>query len=85
MENTIPGGYTGKILRINLSSNSITVEKIVGDFYRKYLGGSGFIAYYLLKELGQGVEPLSPANKLIFASGPVTGTSIIGSGRNAVG
>jgi aldehyde:ferredoxin oxidoreductase len=85
MENAIPGGYTGKILRINLSSGSVSVEKIAADFYRKYLGGSGFIACYLLKELSQGIEPLSPANKLIFASGPVTGTSIIGSGRNAVG
>jgi aldehyde:ferredoxin oxidoreductase len=85
MENTIPGGYNGKILRINLSSNSVVVEKIADDFYRKYLGGSGFIAFYLLKELSQGIEPLSPENKLIFASGPATGTPIIGSGRNAVG
>ncbi|HTY82448.1 MAG TPA: aldehyde ferredoxin oxidoreductase family protein [Dehalococcoidales bacterium] len=85
MENSIPGGYTGRILRVDLSSNTVTLEKPAGDFYRKYLGGSGLIAYYLLNELRPGVEPLSTNNKLIFASGPVTGTSIIGSGRNAVG
>ena len=80
-----PGGYQGKILRINLSQKSISVEKKEEKFYRKYLGGSGFIAYFLLNELKPGIDPLSPENKLIFALGPVTGTSIIGSGRHAVG
>jgi len=54
-------------------------------FYRKYLGGSGFIAYFLLKELKKGINPLGAENKLIFALGPVTGTSIVGGGRNSVG
>ncbi len=79
------GGYNGKILRINLSQNSIVEERKDTIFYRKYLGGSGFIAYFLLKELRQGIDPLGPENKLIFALGPVTGTPIIGSGRHSVG
>ena len=45
----------------------------------------GFVAYYLLKEVPPGTDPLSPENKLIFALGPVTGVPIAGSGRNAVG
>jgi aldehyde:ferredoxin oxidoreductase len=49
------------------------------------MGGWGFIAFYLLKELTAGVEPLGPENKLIFAPGIITGTPIAGSGRNAVG
>ena len=75
----------GKLLRINLSRNAVSEERLEDSFYRKYLGGSGFIGYYLLKELQKGTDPLGPDNKLIFASGPVTGTSMIASGRNAVG
>jgi aldehyde:ferredoxin oxidoreductase len=75
----------GKLLRINLSTSSILEEKIEDSFYRKYMGGTGFIGYYLLKETPPGLDPLKPENKLIFATGPVTGTSMIGSGRNGVG
>ena len=84
MEN-IPGGYNGKILRVNLSENKVSTENIDDDFCRKYIGGSGFIAYFLLKELEEGVDPLGPENKLIFALGPITGTAMIGSGRNSIG
>ena len=85
MSNEIPGGFTGQILRINLSKKSTTIEKMNNKFYRKYLGGSGFISYFLLKELQPEIDPLSPENKLIFALGPLTGTSIIGNGRHGVG
>jgi aldehyde:ferredoxin oxidoreductase len=81
----VPSGYNGKILRVNLSESSISTEAIDDMFCRKYLGGSGFVAYFLLKELPQGVDPLGPDNKLIFALGPVTGVSITGSGRNTIG
>ena len=84
MEN-IPGGYNGKILRVNLSENRLSTENIDDAFCRKYIGGAGFIAYFLLKELKKGIDPLGPENKLIFALGPVTGTAMIGSGRNSVG
>ncbi len=75
----------GKLLRINLTKSSIAEENLDDSFYRKYLGGTGFISYFLLKELLAGVDPLGAENKLIFATGPVTGTSMIGSGRNSVG
>ncbi len=75
----------GKLLRVNLGTKSISIEEIHDSFYRKYMGGTGFIAYFLLKELKPGIDPLGPDNKLIFASGPVTGTSMIASGRNGVG
>ncbi len=81
----MPGGYSGKILRVNLSDSKISTENTDDVFCRKYLGGSGFITYFLLKELKQGADPLGPENKLIFALGPVTGTAMIGGGRNAVG
>ncbi|OGO38471.1 MAG: hypothetical protein A2147_03405 [Chloroflexi bacterium RBG_16_57_8] len=78
-------GYNGKVLRVNLSDNSVTSEQLDAKFCRKYLGGAGFITYYLWKELAAGVDPLGPDNKLIFAVGPLTGTTLPGSGRNCIG
>jgi aldehyde:ferredoxin oxidoreductase len=78
-------GYGGKILRINLSSGETSVEKPEDVFYRRYIGGRGFISYFLLKELERGIDALDPRNKLIFANGPVTGVPVAGSGRNSVG
>ena len=81
----MPHGYTGKILRVNLSSLSLLTEQPEERFYRKYFGGWGFITYYLLKEVKAGIDPLGPDNKLIFAAGPLTGAPFSGSGRNSVG
>jgi aldehyde:ferredoxin oxidoreductase len=81
----MPYGYNGKILRVNLSSGKIAPEDFPGNFYRQYLGGEGFIGYFLLKELPKGIEPLSPENKLIFAAGPLTGVPVGGCGRHSVG
>ncbi len=77
--------FTGKILRVNLGTEKISFETIEETFYRRYFGGRGLISYYLLKELEPGIDPLGPANKLIFACGPVTGAPVSGSGRNSVG
>lgn len=81
----MPYGYNGKILRVNLTSRQVSTEEPDEDFYRRYMGGRGFIGYYLLNELQPGVEPLGPDNKLIFATGVITGGRIGGSGRNSVG
>lgn len=78
-------GCNGKILRVNLSSGSWSVEEFDDEFRRMYLGGWGFIVYHLLKELAPGTDPLSPENKLIFANGAVTGATVGGSGRHTVG
>ncbi len=78
-------GYSGKILRVNLSNDKISIEHPEEIFYRKYIGGEGFVAYYLLKELKPKTDPLGPENKLIFATGPITGVSIAGAGRSSVG
>lgn len=81
----MPNGYSGKILRINLSSGKVTTENQDENFYRTYLGGWGMVAYYLLKEVKKGVDPLGPDNKLIFAPGIITGVPLSGAGRSAVG
>jgi len=78
-------GYNGKIVRIDLTSKEITVERPPVDFYRQFIGGRGFVVNYLLRELDQGIDPLGPENKLIFALGTVTGHPFIGSGRNIIG
>jgi len=85
MAEQAPGGYAGKILRVNLSTNTTSVEELDEKFCRKYIGGAGFIAYYLYKELKPGIDPLGPENKLIFALGPLTGISLAGNSRNCVG
>jgi len=48
-------------------------------------GSGAYPAYYLLKELAPGIDPLGPENRLIFATGPVTGQPLAGGGRNMVG
>jgi aldehyde:ferredoxin oxidoreductase len=78
-------GYNGRILRVNLSSGKLTTEEYPDSFYRQYFGGEGLIAYFLVKELPAGVEPLGPENKLIFAAGPITGVPAGGCGRHSVG
>ncbi len=79
------GGYTGKILRVNLSDKSISIEKPDDKFYRRYFGGTALIGYYLLKELKPGIDPLGPDNKLIFSAGVIAGIPCAGSGRSGVG
>jgi len=85
MGKEVPGGYHGKILRVNLSNKSTTDEAIDELFCRRYLGGVGFISYYLWKELKQGVDALAPENMLIFALGPISGLQLPGAARHCVG
>ncbi len=85
MADNIPGGYNGKILRVNLSEGKITEEALDPLVCRRYIGGAGFVAYYLWKELKPGIDALSPENKLIFALGPVSGLLLPGASRNCVG
>ncbi len=66
----------GKVLRVDLSQQRITVESIPIEWQRQFLGGRGLAARYLLDEVDPTVDPLSPDNKLIFAAGPLTGTPV---------
>jgi len=77
-------GFFGRILKVDLSEKKYSVEPVRDDIFEKYLGGKG-LASYLLYELNPpGVDPLDPANSLIFATGPVTGSAIWGSCRYGV-
>ncbi|NLG52111.1 MAG: hypothetical protein GX552_18535, partial [Chloroflexi bacterium] len=48
-------GHWGKALRVNLTTGEITTETLDETFLRRYVGGWGFIAYYLLKEMAANV------------------------------
>jgi len=50
------------------------VEPIEDTILERYLGGKGLSTHLLLKENPPGVDPLSPENNLILATGPVSGT-----------
>ncbi len=78
-------GYTGKIVHVNLTTNEITTEEPPELFYRRYLGGAGFVGYYLLKQVPKGADPLGPENVLIFAAGLTTGVPVAGGGRSHMG
>jgi len=74
----------GDLLRIDLTSRTVTEETIAPELIRSYIGGKGIGTHYLLDEVGPEVEPLSPANKLIFVTGPINGTTMFGSNRYGV-
>ncbi|GBF35292.1 aldehyde:ferredoxin oxidoreductase [Desulfocucumis palustris] len=74
-------GFFGKLLRINLTDKSYAVEGIPESILKKYLGGKGLGSYLLLNNVSAGVDPLSSDNKLIFTTGPATGTLVPGSSR----
>ncbi len=78
-------GMNHKILRVNLTTRQVTVDEPDDLFYRRYMGGAAFVAYYLLKEMKPGADALSPDNMLIFALGPMTGTPVPGASRNCIG
>ncbi|MFB0560235.1 MAG: aldehyde ferredoxin oxidoreductase family protein [Candidatus Lokiarchaeia archaeon] len=78
------GGYLEKILRVDLSKGKITTEELKEEPQKKYLGGSGLAARILYDELKPGIDPLGPENKLVFATGPLTGTRAPSSGRHLV-
>ena len=78
-------GFGGKILWADLTEGRVWTEEPDDAFYRRYLGGAGFVAYYLLKEVPRGADPLGPENVLVMAGGAITGLPVAGSGRSAVG
>jgi len=70
------GGYTGNVLRLDLTSQTAKKEALRKDDVERFVGGRGLGSYYLFKEVGLDVQPLSPANKLFITCGPLTGTLV---------
>lgn len=78
-------GFTGKILRVNLSTGEISTETPPESFYRRYVGGRGLATYYLLKEVPPGIDAFDPANLFILAPGVLAGVQVAGASRAAAG
>ncbi|MFH1152429.1 MAG: aldehyde ferredoxin oxidoreductase family protein [Pseudomonadota bacterium] len=77
-------GFMGTILRVNLSEGSIRTEAIPEPWMRDFLGGAGVASRYLTEEVPPDTDPLGPDNKLIFMTGPLTGTSSASASRYSV-
>ncbi|NJE13168.1 aldehyde ferredoxin oxidoreductase family protein [Thermococcus sp. LS2] len=74
-------GYTGRVLRVDLTKKEVKVEELRKDWARLYIGGAGIGARILWEELAPKTDPLSPKNILVVATGPFAGTPIPGSGN----
>ncbi|MCK8816799.1 aldehyde ferredoxin oxidoreductase family protein [Natroniella sulfidigena] len=74
----------GLMLRVNLTNQEVTEEEISKELIKEYLGGRGLASKILYDEIDPKVDPLSPDNKLIFATGLLTGTSASTGGRYMV-
>lgn len=78
------GAYYEKIARINLTTGQIKVEKLDLDMAHKFIGGRGLGTKILYDEGVATVDPLSPENKLVYITGPMTGASAPSTGRYMV-
>jgi aldehyde:ferredoxin oxidoreductase len=78
-------GYWNKVLHVDLTRRTTRIEEPGDVFFRRYGGGRGMIAHYLLKYVPKGADPLGPSNILVIAAGVVTGAPVPGAGRHSVG
>ncbi len=77
-------GYTGTILRIDLTRQRIQFEPLDMALAEKYVGGRGLASYLLYREMDPATDALSPENKLMFGTGPLTGTGAVAASRYVV-
>lgn len=68
-------GWTGTVLRVNLTTRQVTQEPLREEWAHDYIGGRGLGARYLLAEVDPQVDPFSPDNKMMIVTGPLTGTN----------
>lgn len=75
-------GWTGKILRVNLTDKTVFVSPT--DPYKGYIGGMGLANKIMYDEVAPGTDPLAPENKVVFAVGPLTATGVPLAGRTTI-
>ncbi len=76
--------WARKLLRVDLTKGTCTSERLNMDWAQRYLGQRGLATKYLTEEIDPKVDPLSPDNKLIMTTGPLTGTCASTAGRYSV-
>ncbi len=77
-------GWTGKILRVNLTNGSITTAATDPQLAKQFIGGRGLGTKIITDEVDPKIDPLSPENKMVFIPGPLTGTFAPSTGRYMV-
>lgn len=77
-------GWTGSFLQVDLTRNKAVAEPYDSHLALSFIGGRGFTAKILWDKLTPGIDPLSPENKLVFATGPLTGLGVPNSGKLVV-
>jgi len=78
---SLKGGYWGKYLKIDLTTQETSIENFDEEFARKYLGGVGFATKIISDKVTKETDPLGPDNVLVFATGPYQATNIASAGR----
>lgn len=76
--------WTQNVLRVNLSDGRCEKELLNMGWAKAYLGQRGLATKYLCEEIDPNVDPLGPENKMIMATGPLTGTMASTGGRYSV-
>lgn len=77
-------GWTGNVLRVDLTNGTSKSEPLNMEWAQKYLGQRGLATKYLIEEIDPKTDPLGPGNKMIMATGPLTGTAASTGGRYSV-
>jgi aldehyde:ferredoxin oxidoreductase len=77
-------GWQRKVLRVDLTAGTCTSEPLNMEWAKTFLGQRGLATKYMIEEVDPKVDPLSPGNELIFATGPLTGTMASTGGRYSV-
>ena len=77
-------GWTRKVLRVDLAKGTCSSEPLNMEWAQDYLGARGLATKYLVEETDPKVDPLSPANKMIMVTGPLTGTMASTGGRYSI-
>lgn len=77
-------GFYGRILDVDLSEKTFRIEPLSDELLASCLGGKGLATRLLLDKTPAGADPLSPENRLIFATGPFTQSRVWGSSRYGV-
>jgi aldehyde:ferredoxin oxidoreductase len=77
-------GWNGRLLRVDLTKGKTKVQEYSEELAKKFVGGRGLAIKILWDELKPGIDPLSPENMLIFATGPYSGFVMPNSGKMVV-
>jgi len=76
--------WTKKVLRVNLTRGTVSVEPLNMEWAQQYLGQRGLASKYLVEEIDPKCDALGPDNKLMLVTGPLTGTMASTGGRYSV-